>query len=51
MIDTINRAKTYAIIYSIVETAKVNILKPFNYVQDLLEKISQHMDDNASSLF
>ena len=32
MIDTINGAKTSAIIYSIVETAKSNHLKPFDYV-------------------
>lgn len=45
MIHTINRAKTSAIIYSIVETAKANNLKPFNYLQYLLEEISQHMDE------
>ena len=43
MIDTINGAKTSAIIYSIVETAKANHLKPFAYVQYLLEEIPQHM--------
>lgn len=45
MIDTINGAKTSAIIYSIVETAKANNLKPFDYVQYLLEEIPKHMDD------
>lgn len=30
MIDTINGARTSAIIYSIVETAKANHLKPFD---------------------
>lgn len=49
MIDTINGAKTSAIIYSIVETAKANNLKPFNYVQYLLEEIPKHMDDKDSS--
>ena len=49
MIDTINGAKTSAIIYSIVETAKTNNLKPFNYVQYLLEEIPQHMDDRDCS--
>ncbi|WP_195255078.1 IS66 family transposase [Coprococcus comes] len=49
MIDTINGAKTSAIIYSIVETAKANNLKPFNYVQYLLEEIPQHMDDRDCS--
>lgn len=36
MIDTIHGAKSSAIIYSIVETAKANNLKPFDYVEDLL---------------
>lgn len=45
MIDTINGAKASAIIYNIVETAKANNLKPFDYVQYLLEEILQHMDD------
>lgn len=49
MIDTINGAKTSAIIYSIVETAKANNLKPFNYVQYLLEEIPKHMDDTDYS--
>lgn len=49
MIDTINGAKTSAIIYSIVETAKANNLKPFNYVQYLLEEIPQHMDERDCS--
>ena len=49
MIDTINGAKTSAIIYSIVETAKANNLKPFNYVQYLLEELPQHMDDRDCS--
>ena len=45
MIDTINGAKTSAIIYSIVETEKANNLKPFDYLQYLLEEIPKHMDD------
>ena len=49
MIDTINGAKTSAIIYSIVETAKANNLKPFNYVQYLLEELPHHMDDRDCS--
>ena len=49
MIDIINGAKTSAIIYSIVETAKANNLKPFNYVQYLLEELPQHMDDRDCS--
>ena len=49
MIDTINGAKTSAIIYSIVETAKANDLKPFDYMQYLLEEIPAHMDDKDCS--
>ena len=49
MIDTINGAKSSAIIYSIVETAKSNHLKPFDYVQYLLEEIPKHMDDRDVS--
>ncbi|MCI9058651.1 MAG: IS66 family transposase [Lachnospiraceae bacterium] len=49
MIDTINGARTSAIIYSIVETAKANNLRPFNYVQHLLEEIPKHMDDRDCS--
>lgn len=44
MIDTINGAKASAVIYSIVETAKANNLKPFDYVQYLLEEIPKHME-------
>ena len=49
MIDTINGAKTSAIIYSIVETAKANNLKPYDYVQYLLEEIPKHMDAHDCS--
>ena len=49
MIDTLNEAKTSAIIYSVVETAKANNLKPFDYVQYLLEEIPKHMDDKDRS--
>ena len=45
MIDTINGARTSAVIYSIVETAKANNLKPYDYVKYLLEEIPKHMDD------
>ena len=38
-----------AIIYSVVETAKANNLKPFDYVQYLLEEIPKHMDDKNRS--
>lgn len=49
MIDTIHGAKSSAIIYSIVENAKANNLKPFDYVEYLLEEIPKHMDDKNRS--
>ena len=49
MIDTIHGANSSAIIYSIVETAKANNLKPFDYVQHLLEEMPKHMDDRDCS--
>ena len=49
MIDTIHGDKSSAIIYSIVETAKANNLKPFDYVQHLLEEIPKHMNDKDCS--
>lgn len=49
MIDTIHGAKSSAVIYSIVETAKANNLKPFDYVQHLLEEIPKHMNDKDYS--
>ena len=49
MIDTIHGAKSSAIIYSNVETAKANNLKPFDYVQHLLEEMPKHMDDRDCS--
>ena len=42
MIDTIHGAKSSAIIYSIVETAKANNLKPFDYVQHLGRDAETH---------
>ena len=44
MIDTINGAKSSAIIYSIAETAKANNLKPYEYFEYLLTEIPKYMD-------
>ncbi len=49
VIDTINGAKTSAMIYSIAETAKANNLKPYDYFNHLLEVIPEHMDDTDIS--
>ena len=49
MIDTINGAKSSAIIYSIAETAKANNLKPYECFEYLLTEIPKHMDDTDRS--
>ena len=45
MCDTINGAKSSAIIYSLVETAKANKLRLYKYFNYLLTEIPEHMDD------
>ena len=42
MIDTISGAKASAVLYSLVETAKANNLKPYEYFKYLLEQIPEH---------
>ncbi len=49
VIDTINGAKSSAILYSIAETAKANKLKPYLYFQYLLDEIPKHMEDTDRS--
>ena len=50
MSDTIHGAESSAIIYSIVETAKTNDLKPYEYMKYLLEEIPKHMDDCCTDM-
>ena len=45
LIDTINGARSSAIIYSIAETAKANNLKPYDYFAHLLTEIPKHMEE------
>lgn len=45
MCDTINGSKSSAIIYSLVETAKANKLRLYEYFNYLLTEIPEHMDD------
>jgi len=45
LIDTINGAKSSAMLYSIVETAKENDLKPYEYFKYLLTEIPKHMEE------
>ena len=47
MIDTKAGAQSSAIIYSIVETAKANNIKPYEYFKHLLTEIPRHMDDKS----
>ena len=42
--DSIRGAKASAILYSITETAKLNELRPYQYIKYLLEKIPELMD-------
>lgn len=45
LIDTIHGANASAIIYSIVETAKANNLKPYEYVEYILSELPNHIQD------
>ena len=45
VIDSIKGAQASAIVYSIVETAKANNLKPYEYLQHLLSVMMVHMYD------
>ena len=49
MIDTINGARSSAIIYSIAETAKANNLKPYDYFEYLLTEIPKHEEDTNTN--
>lgn len=49
VIDTIQGARSSAIIYSIAETAKANDLKPYDYFEHLLTEIPKHMEDKNRS--
>ena len=48
MIDTISGAKASAVIYSLVETAKANNLKPYEYLRHLLTELPQRLDQKSS---
>ncbi len=45
IIDTVHGAQASAMIYSLVETAKANNLKIYEYLKHLLTEIPKHMDD------
>lgn len=49
LIDTVEGAKSSAIIYSIVETAKANNLHPFRYLEHILTVMADHQDDTDTS--
>lgn len=45
LIDSIDGARSSAIIYSITETAKANNLNPFRYLEHILDVMKDHQDD------
>ncbi len=45
MIDSVKGAQASAVIYSIVETAKANNLKPYEYLILLLTEVPKHIED------
>ena len=47
--DTVHGAGASATVYSLVETAKANRLKPYEYLKYLLTEIPKHMEDADSS--
>lgn len=49
LIDSIDGAKSSAIIYSITETAKANNLNPFRYLEYVLTILKDHQDDTDYS--
>ena len=49
MIDTVKGAQASAAVYSIVETAKANHLKPYEYLKHLLTEMPKHMEDTDFS--
>lgn len=49
LIESSNKAKVSAILYSLVETAKANGLNTFEYFNLLLTEIPQHMKDSRLS--
>ena len=44
---SIHGAEASAVIYSLVETAKENYLKVYEYLTHLLTQIPKHMDDTS----
>ena len=45
LIDTVHGAQASAVIYSLVETAKANRLKPYEYLRHLLTELPKHMNE------
>ena len=49
LIESSNGVKASAILYSLVETAKANMINTFEYFNLLLTEIPQHMEDKDLS--
>ncbi len=51
IIESDNGAKASAILYSLAETAKANLVNTYQYFELLLTEIPKHMDDKDRSFF
>ena len=49
IIDTVHGAEASTMIYSMVETAKANKLKIYEYLKHLLTEIQKHMNDTGQT--
>lgn len=49
IIDSVYGAQASAVVYSLVETAKANNLKIYEYLKHLLTEIPKHMDDKEQA--
>ena len=47
--DTASGASASAVIYSIMDTAKANNLRPFYYLEYVLTEMAQHKNDEDNS--
>lgn len=50
-VDSMRGAQTSAILYSLIETAKANNLRIYEYLEYLLENLVKHSDDTNRDFF
>ena len=46
--ESYNGSKTSTVLYSLAETAKINLVKTYQYFKLLLSEIPNHMDEKGS---